>query len=145
MVEVGVDVPNAVIMLIENAERFGLSQLHQLRGRVGRGTEKSYCILISDNLSGDSGERLKIMKSTTDGFKIAEEDLTLRGAGDLIGVRQHGLPSLKLEGMYTDKKLISLAREASNDVLSSDPELSTPEMKYLRAKVNSMLENIVNN
>ncbi len=145
VVEVGVDVPNAVIMLIENAERFGLSQLHQLRGRVGRGTEKSYCILISDNLSGDSGERLKIMKSTTDGFKIAEEDLNLRGAGDLIGVRQHGLPSLKLEGMYTDKKLVQLAKQASNDILNSDPELSTPEMKYLRAKVNSMLENIINN
>ena len=145
VVEVGVDVPNAVIMLIENAERFGLSQLHQLRGRVGRGTEKSYCILISDNLSGDSGERLMIMKNTTDGFKIAEEDLNLRGAGDLIGVRQHGLPSLRLEGMYTDKKLVLLAREASRDVLSSDPELKSPEMKYLRAKVNSMLENIINN
>ena len=145
VVEVGVDVPNAVIMMIENAERFGLSQLHQLRGRVGRGTEKSYCILVSDNLSGDSGDRLKIMKSTTDGFKIAEEDLNLRGAGDLIGVRQHGLPSLKLEGMYTDRELVRLAKIASGDILSADPDLSTSETKYLKIKVNSMLENIINN
>ena len=145
VVEVGVDVPNAVIMMIENAERFGLSQLHQLRGRVGRGKEKSYCILVSDNLSGDSGERLKIMKSTTDGFKIAEEDLNLRGAGDLIGVRQHGLPTLRLEGMYTDRELVRLAKVASGDILSSDPDLSGGENKYLRIKVNSMLENIINN
>ncbi len=145
VVEVGVDVPNAVIMMIENAERFGLSQLHQLRGRVGRGEHKSYCILVSNSLSGDSGERLKVMKSCTDGFKIAEEDLNLRGAGDLIGVRQHGLPSLKLEGMYTDRELVGLAKAASADILSADPDLSGNSTKYLRVKVNSMLENIINN
>jgi len=131
--------------MIENAARFGLSQLHQLRGRVGRGEHKSYCILVSNSLSGDSGERLKVMKSCTDGFKIAEEDLNLRGAGDLIGVRQHGLPSLKLEGMYTDRELVGLAKAASTDILSADPDLSGNSTKYLRVKVNSMLENIINN
>ena len=85
------------------------------------------------------------MKSTTDGFKIAEEDLNLRGAGDLIGVRQHGLPTLRLEGMYTDRELVRLAKVASGDILSSDPDLSGGENKYLRIKVNSMLENIINN
>lgn len=142
VVEVGVDVPNAVVMMIENADRFGLSQLHQLRGRVGRGKEKSYCILVSSTIANS---RLEIMKKTTDGFKIAEEDLNLRGAGDLIGVRQHGLPSLKLEGMYTDKKLIKLAKDASSDILTEDPTLSTEKAKYLKKKVDSMLENIINN
>lgn len=145
VVEVGVDVPNSVVMMIENADRFGLSQLHQLRGRVGRGKYKSYCILVSDNTSAESQSRLKIMCATSDGFKIAQEDLKLRGAGDLIGVRQHGLPSLKLEGMYADSELIKLAREAGNELLQNDPLLEANENRFLRKKVEQMLENIINN
>ena len=96
VIEVGVDVPNAALMLIENAECFGLSQLHQLRGRVGRGRHKSYCVLVSDNKGEETKQRLKVMSSTSDGFAIAEEDLKLRGPGDFFGSRQRGLPSLRV-------------------------------------------------
>lgn len=125
VVEVGVDVPNATIMLIENADRFGLSQLHQLRGRVGRGKEKSFCILVSDNKSEASVERLKIMKSTSDGFKIADYDLKSRGPGDFFGTRQHGLPKLKIADMLEDTGTLTQCQECAELILRDDPRLDS--------------------
>ena len=124
VIEVGVDVPNAAVMVVENAERFGLSQLHQLRGRVGRGQWQSYCILISDNRNEETRERLKVMTKTADGFKIAEEDLRLRGPGDFFGVRQHGLPGLKIADLGCDTKLLQEAQQAALSLLETDPELT---------------------
>lgn len=123
VVEVGVDVPNATIMLIENAERFGLSQLHQLRGRVGRGAEKSYCILVSDNESQTSSERLQVVKSTADGFKLADYDLKTRGPGDFFGKRQHGLPSLQIADMLSDMDTLIKCQDCAKKMLSADPKL----------------------
>ena len=123
VIEVGVDVPNAAVMVIENAERFGLSQLHQLRGRVGRGKHQSYCILVSDNRGEETRARLKVMTQTTDGFKIAEEDLRLRGPGDFFGVRQHGLPGLRVADIGCDTKLLQEAQEAARALLEKDPDL----------------------
>ena len=124
VIEVGVDVPNAAVMVIENAERFGLSQLHQLRGRVGRGKHQSYCILVSDNRNDETRERLKVMTKTADGFQIAEEDLRLRGPGDFFGVRQHGLPGLRIADIGCDTKLLREAQEAAEALLKQDPDLT---------------------
>ena len=132
VIEVGVDVPNAVIMLIENADRFGLSQLHQLRGRVGRGKYKSFCILITDNVTEESKKRLKILSKTADGFKISEEDLKLRGPGDFFGSRQHGLPKLKIADMSQDTELMYAAQRAAKKLTEDDPELRKPENVQLR-------------
>ena len=123
VVEVGVDVPNAAVMVVEDADRFGLSQLHQLRGRVGRGSHKSYCILISDNRSEESRARLKVMTQTGDGFRIAEEDLKLRGPGDFFGRRQPGLPALKIADLTCDISLLKEAQGAALELLEKDPEL----------------------
>lgn len=123
VVEVGVDVPNATIMLIENAERFGLSQLHQLRGRVGRGSEKSYCILVSDSQSETAQERLQVMKSTGDGFKIADYDLKTRGPGDFFGKRQHGLPKLSIADMLEDMETLGECQQCAREMLKDDPRL----------------------
>ena len=123
VIEVGVDVPNAAVMVIENAERFGLSQLHQLRGRVGRGKHQSYCILISDNKNEETKQRLKVMTKTSDGFKIAEEDLRLRGPGDFFGERQHGLPGLRIADIGCDTQLLQEAQQAAEALLEQDPEL----------------------
>lgn len=123
VIEVGVDVPNAAVMVIENAERFGLSQLHQLRGRVGRGKHQSYCVLISDNQNEETRARLKVMTKTADGFKIAEEDLRLRGPGDFFGQRQHGLPGLKVADLGCDTKLLREAQAAADALLDRDPEM----------------------
>ena len=120
----GVDVPNAAAIVVENAERFGLSQLHQLRGRVGRGSHQSYCILISDNRNEETRARLKVMAKTTDGFRIAEEDLRLRGPGDFFGVRQHGLPGLKIADLGCDTQLLREAQEAADALLERDPDLA---------------------
>ena len=125
VIEVGVDVPNAAVMVIENAERFGLSQLHQLRGRVGRGKHQSYCILISDNRNEETRQRLKVMTKTTDGFQIAEEDLRLRGPGDFFGARQHGLPGLKGADLGCDTQLLQEARQAAEQLLAQDPALTS--------------------
>ena len=125
VIEVGVDVPNAAVMVIENAERFGLSQLHQLRGRVGRGKHQSYCILISDNQNEETRQRLKVMTRTSDGFQIAEEDLRLRGPGDFFGQRQHGLPGLKVADLGCDTQLLQEARQAAEQLLAEDPDLAT--------------------
>ena len=125
VIEVGVDVPNATVMVVENAERFGLSQLHQLRGRVGRGQYPSTCVLISDHPSEETRARLKVMTQTGDGFKIAEEDLRLRGPGDFFGLRQHGLPGLKVADLGCDTLLLREAQDAALSLLSADPELTS--------------------
>ncbi|MCR5150419.1 MAG: ATP-dependent DNA helicase RecG [Clostridiales bacterium] len=138
VIEVGVDVPNAVIMVIENAERFGLSQLHQLRGRVGRGQNKSTCILISDNQNPDTIERLRIMTKTSDGFKIADEDLRLRGPGDFFGSRQHGLPDIKTANLLADTALVAKSNADAVNLLSLDPELKDDKYDPLKAAVNRM-------
>ena len=138
VVEVGVDVPNANIMLIENAERFGLSQLHQLRGRVGRGQYKSYCVLISGGGAEDTRRRLQVMTSTSDGFRIAEEDLKLRGPGDFFGQRQHGLPELKIASIMEDMDVLEEARQAAQALLRQDPSLSLEEHRGLRAEVRRL-------
>ncbi|MBR6872978.1 MAG: ATP-dependent DNA helicase RecG [Ruminococcus sp.] len=132
VVEVGVDVPNAAVMLIENADRFGLSQLHQLRGRVGRGQYKSCCILVTDNVTEDSVKRLKILSKVSDGFKISEEDLKLRGPGDFFGSRQHGLPKLRIADMSSDTELLRSAQAAADSITSKDPALTAPEHAGLR-------------
>lgn len=138
VVEVGVDVPNATIMMIENAERFGLSQLHQLRGRVGRGAHKSYCILVSDNQGEDNLKRLEVMKSTGDGFLIAEEDLKLRGPGDFFGLRQHGLPALKLANLYDDMDVLKQTQQLARVVIDKDSDLGRVENKGLRKAVKRL-------
>ncbi len=142
VIEVGVDVPNAVIMLVENAERFGLSQLHQLRGRVGRGTVQSHCILVSDAKSPLTLERLGVLCKTTDGFAIAEEDLRLRGPGDFFGNRQHGLPSLAIANLAKDVSILHMAQEAAAEVLTEDPQLQHRENRLLGEKVAAMLEHL---
>jgi ATP-dependent DNA helicase RecG len=141
VIEVGVDVPNATVMVIENAERFGLSQLHQLRGRVGRGSEQSYCILMTkDNLSGTSRERIRTMCSTTDGFQIAEADLQLRGPGDLQGLQQSGVLDLKLASIVDDEPLVQATRNLVRDILDADPTLDRyPELQRHLAKSRNKL------
>ena len=138
VIEVGVDVPNAALMIVENAERFGLSQLHQLRGRVGRGQHKSYCVLVTNSKSEVSRARLKVMTDTTDGFKIAEEDLKLRGPGDFFGNRQHGLPQMKLADLAGDMRLLSQAQQAAREVLSRDPELTGTEHRMVRERIRTL-------
>ena len=134
VVEVGVDVPNATVMVVEDADRFGLSQLHQLRGRVGRGQHKSYCILISDNRNEETRQRLQVMTKTTDGFKIAEEDLCLRGPGDFFGQRQHGLPALKVADLSCDMALLQEARAAAETLMEQDPALQGHPLTALRVE-----------
>ena len=130
VIEVGVNVPNAAVMLIENADRFGLSQLHQLRGRVGRGQDKSYCIMVTDTDNPATLERLRVMCRTNNGFEIADEDLRLRGPGDFFGTRQHGLPVLK-SAKLSDMVSLEAAREAAQRILSDDPTLSQKEHRPL--------------
>lgn len=135
VIEVGVDVPNATVMVIESAERFGLSQLHQLRGRVGRGAEQSYCILMSgEKLSRESRARLDAMCETTDGFRLAELDLKLRGAGDVNGTQQSGMAfDLKIANPTRDVQVLSLTRDAAAALLAEDPGLLRPEHRGLEA------------
>lgn len=140
VIEVGVDVPKAVIMVIENAERFGLSQLHQLRGRVGRGSDQSTCILLSDSANEKSQERLNIIRQTTDGFRIAEEDLRLRGPGNFFGYRQHGLPELKIANMLQDMQLLSRAKECASEILERDAGLLLPEHAGLKKAMERLFE-----
>jgi ATP-dependent DNA helicase RecG len=133
VIEVGVDVPNASVMVIESAERFGLSQLHQLRGRVGRGSEQSFCILLTGrNLSRDSRERLNIMCATNDGFLIAEKDLEIRGPGDIEGTRQSGMLHFKLANILHDKPLLELASLKCAELLEADPDISSAENLQLK-------------
>jgi len=132
VIEVGIDVPNANLMLIENAERFGLAQLHQLRGRIGRGKHKSYCILLSAAKNLDAIEKLKILEQTSNGFEIAEADLRLRGPGDILGTAQSGLPPLKLGNLIADAEWMRLARDAARKLFAKDPHLERPENQRFR-------------
>ena len=139
VIEVGVDVPNASVMIIENSERFGLSQLHQLRGRVGRGADQSYCILMSGyKLSNEGRKRLEIMVDTTDGFKIAEADLQLRGPGDLQGTQQSGVLDLKIASLVHDTNLITKTRNLGEEILQNDPTLSSPQNMLLKKQLEQI-------
>ena len=138
VVEVGVDVPNASLIIIENADRFGLSQLHQLRGRVGRGQHPSHCVLMTATRSLEAMERLRVLASTTDGFRISEEDLKARGPGDFFGNRQHGLPQMKLADLAGDMRLLSEAQEAARGLLERDPRLSEPENRPVLDRVRRL-------
>lgn len=140
VIEVGVNVPNASVMVIESAERFGLSQLHQLRGRVGRGAEQSYCILMTgDKISDDSKKRMETMVRTNDGFEIAEVDLQLRGPGDLMGTQQSGILDLKISNLSKDAQIVSMAREVAKSVLINDPSIELPENKGIRSRLSDLL------
>lgn len=140
VVEVGVDVPNAVIMVIENAERFGLSQIHQLRGRVGRGQFESHCILITDNTSDECIQRMKIMSSTTNGFEISEADLKLRGPGDFFGNAQHGLPPMKIADLSCDMNLMNCAKRCAEEILDDDPLLTKTYNTALKMDVIKLFD-----
>ena len=146
VIEVGVDVPNASIMVIQNAERFGLSQLHQLRGRVGRGADQSYCVLLSSfKLSEDGRKRIEIMTSTNDGFEISEADLKLRGPGDIEGVQQSGIPfDMKIADLARDGQLIEYTRNLAKQILSEDPELEKPENAILRRDLKKRYAHKIN-
>jgi ATP-dependent DNA helicase RecG len=142
VIEVGVNVPNASVMVIESAQRFGLSQLHQLRGRVGRGAEKSYCILITDKkVSNEARKRMRTMVETNDGFKISEVDLELRGPGDLMGTRQSGDLDLKLANLATDGKILAFARNVAIDLLDEDPYLKLEKNANILRRAKEVIFN----
>lgn len=138
VIEVGVDVPNATVMLVENAERFGLSQLHQLRGRVGRGETKSYCILVSDCSTDNCRQRMKIMTESNDGFVISQKDLELRGSGQFFGTRQHGVPELKIANLFSDAHILQKAVDAANEIMQSESALSAPELANVKGRIESL-------
>ncbi len=142
VIEVGVDVPNAVIMVIENAERFGLSQLHQLRGRVGRGTAKSHCILVTDATGEEAIARMRVMCETTDGFKIADEDLKLRGPGDFFGTRQHGLPKLRIADILTDTKTLIQTQELATEIIAKDRKFRLEENRQIGRLVSKKINSL---
>ncbi len=138
VIEVGVDVPNAALMIVENADRFGLSQLHQLRGRVGRGKHQSYCILMTSSHQPETMHRLRILSSTTDGFKISEEDLKLRGPGDFFGSRQHGMPQTRVADLAGDMRVLAQAQQAARALLEEDPGLTKPENAPVLHRVRAL-------
>ena len=140
VIEVGVDVPNATLMIVEDADRFGLSQLHQLRGRVGRGQDKSYCILTSHNRNTETLQRLKAFCKTTDGFRIAQEDLKMRGPGDFFGSRQSGLPTFRVASLGSDMETLTIAQQASRDWIERHGTADTPEARALRARIQTLFE-----
>ena len=146
VIEVGVNVPNASVMIIENAERFGLAQLHQLRGGVGRGEHQSYCIFIQGNNEENTSKRLKILNESNDGFYIAGEDLKLRGPGDLFGIRQSGLMEFKIGDIYNDAGILKNASEAAGEILALDFDLILPQHKalneHLKGYMSEELENL---
>ena len=142
VIEVGVDVPNATVMAIENAERFGLSQLHQLRGRIGRGSEESTCILLSDAQNEDATERFKIMCETTDGFVIAKKDLEMRGPGDFFGSRQHGLPDMRVANLMTDTRILYEAQNSAKEIINCTVDISADERKALEDEVDKLFARV---
>ena len=142
VIEVGVDIPNASLMVVENSERFGLSQLHQLRGRVGRGKWKSYCILFYSGSSKTARQRLGVMQKTNNGFEIAEKDLEIRGPGEFFGTRQHGLLELKVASISSDMELIKKTSKAVDMLLISDPKLELPENALLKQRLRNMFTKI---
>jgi ATP-dependent DNA helicase RecG len=147
VIEVGIDVPGASVIVVEHAERFGLSQLHQLRGRVGRGETQSYCILIGDPRTEDGMRRLNIMTSTQDGFKISEEDLAIRGPGEFMGVRQHGLPEFKIANIIRDKSIMELSKQAAQSAVSGECDINHSEKAALIDIINQkygMSFNLIN-
>jgi ATP-dependent DNA helicase RecG len=143
VIEVGVDVPNACCMVIEDAERFGLAQLHQLRGRVGRGDQQSYCVLLADPRTPDGRQRLDAMVATCDGFRIAEEDLRLRGPGEFYGTKQAGILKLRIANIVGDSELLQLARQEAFDLVQDDPVLERPEHRLLRDHLSAHYEDIL--
>lgn len=138
VIEVGVDVKNATLMVIENADRFGLSQLHQLRGRVGRNAEQSYCVLVSDNRNPDTRKRLKALCETNDGFKIAQQDLELRGPGDFFGYRQSGLPIFRMASLAEDLEVLKEAQSAARQYLAKHPDPAEPGAKRLFDRIGRL-------
>jgi ATP-dependent DNA helicase RecG len=133
VIEVGIDVPNATIMLVDHAERFGLAQLHQLRGRIGRGPHPSRCLLLAHPpLSPEAKKRLEAMMKYQDGFSIAEEDLAIRGPGEFLGTRQSGIPELRVASLIRDVRLLEKARQEAMEILQQDPDLSLPDHQLLR-------------
>ena len=138
VIEVGVDIPNAALMIVENADRFGLSQLHQLRGRVGRGQHKSYCVLFSGSTTEDAKARLRVMTKTNDGFLISQEDLRLRGPGDFFGSRQHGLPETHVADLSADMRVLKQAQQEVWDTLAADPALTAPENRPLKKRIEEI-------
>jgi len=132
VIEVGIDVANATVMLVENAERFGLAQLHQLRGRIGRGEHKSYCILLTSDQEPETAAKLTVLEKTSNGFEIADADWEMRGPGDLLGTAQSGLPPLKLGDLKRDAELMRTARAAALEILQKDPNLQQPQNKRFR-------------
>ena len=142
VIEVGVNVPNSNIMVIYNAERFGLAQLHQLRGRVGRGEHQSYCILINESNNQISRERMRVLQNSTDGFKISEKDLELRGPGEFFGTRQHGLPELKVANLFTDMDILKVAQKEAINIVNQDPNLEQEKYRELKKKIQEMFSNL---
>ena len=142
VIEVGVDVPNATVMVIENAERFGLSQLHQLRGRIGRGSEESTCVLLSDAQNDEATERFDIMCKTTDGFVIAKKDLEMRGPGDFFGSRQHGLPDMRIANLMTDTRILYEAQNSAKEIINCTQDISMEEKKLLETEVDRLFTRI---
>ena len=143
VIEVGINVPNATVMMVENAERFGLAQLHQLRGRVGRGEHQSYCIFVSTNEKKETMERLDILNKSNDGFFIASEDLKLRGPGELFGVRQSGELAFEIGDIYADADILKAANDAVDDLLERDRQLLLPENQPLKRHFMEMDRNAI--
>ena len=139
VIEVGVNVPNANIMVIENAERFGLSQLHQLRGRVGRGSEQAFCILFAHGNNDVTKKRMETMCISNDGFYISEQDLKLRGPGDFFGTRQHGLPEMKIANLFEDRDILALSQEAAKKIMTEDPQLASEKYAKLKKRADKII------